>query len=143
MSISILGIFVADLAFFAEKIPSMGETIIGKKYIIGPGGKGSNQAVAAAKAAASFQLATSGYASAESLTPALVTTTRVYTPVNPDSCHVPTASPRLGLLSSSSHAENSIIPSIMSDDILKILDFIIAPYMYSFKIRYTNNFHAK
>tara|TARA_Y100000588_G_scaffold314948_1_gene342810 strand:+ start:312 stop:1226 length:915 start_codon:yes stop_codon:yes gene_type:complete len=50
MSISILGIFVADLAFFAEKIPSMGETIIGKKYIIGPGGKGSNQAVAAAKA---------------------------------------------------------------------------------------------
>ena len=50
MSISILGIFVADLAFFAEKIPNKGETIIGKKYIIGPGGKGSNQAVAAAKA---------------------------------------------------------------------------------------------
>ena len=32
---------------------------------------------------------------------------------------------------------------LQSDDILKILDFIIAPYMYSFKIRYTNNFHAK
>ena len=52
MSISVLGIFVADLAFFGEKIPSEGETIIGKKYIIGPGGKGSNQAVAAAKAGA-------------------------------------------------------------------------------------------
>ena len=52
MSISILGIFVADLAFFGEKIPSTGETIIGKNYIIGPGGKGSNQAVAAAKAGA-------------------------------------------------------------------------------------------
>ena len=52
MSISVLGIFVADLAFFGEKIPSIGETIIGKNYIIGPGGKGSNQAVAAAKAGA-------------------------------------------------------------------------------------------
>ena len=52
MVISILGIFVADLAFFAEKIPIEGETVIGNKYVIGPGGKGSNQAVAAAKAGA-------------------------------------------------------------------------------------------
>jgi len=52
MFISVLGIFVADLAFFAEKIPVEGETVIGNKYIIGPGGKGSNQAVAAAKAGA-------------------------------------------------------------------------------------------
>ena len=50
MLICILGIFVADLAFFAEKIPAEGETVIGNKYVIGPGGKGSNQAVAAAKA---------------------------------------------------------------------------------------------
>ena len=49
-SISVLGIFVADLAFFADTIPVIGETILGKKYIIGPGGKGSNQAVSAAKA---------------------------------------------------------------------------------------------
>jgi len=49
-SISILGVYVADLAFFADKIPVTGETIIGKEYFIGPGGKGSNQAVAAAKA---------------------------------------------------------------------------------------------
>ena len=52
MLISVLGIFVADLAFFAEKIPVEGETVIGNKYVIGPGGKGSNQAVAAAKAGA-------------------------------------------------------------------------------------------
>ena len=51
-SITILGIFVADLAFFSKKIPNIGETIIGEKYVIGPGGKGSNQAVAAAKAGA-------------------------------------------------------------------------------------------
>ncbi len=50
MSISILGIFVADLVFFGEKIPVEGETILGKNFVIGPGGKGSNQAVAAAKA---------------------------------------------------------------------------------------------
>ena len=52
MSISILGIFVADLVFFGEKIPVEGETILGKNFVIGPGGKGSNQAVAAVKAGA-------------------------------------------------------------------------------------------
>ena len=51
-SISILGVYVTDLAFFADEIPIIGETIIGKEYFIGPGGKGSNQAVAAAKAGA-------------------------------------------------------------------------------------------
>ena len=51
-NISILGIFGADLVFFGETIPITGETILGEKYDIGPGGKGSNQAVAAAKAGA-------------------------------------------------------------------------------------------
>ena len=49
-SISILGIYVADLAFFGKSIPVAGETVLGENYVIGPGGKGSNQAVAAAKA---------------------------------------------------------------------------------------------
>ena len=49
-SISILGIYVADLAFFGKSIPVAGETVLGERYVIGPGGKGSNQAVAAAKA---------------------------------------------------------------------------------------------
>ena len=49
-SISVLGIFVADIIFFGKNIPKVGETILGNKYVIGPGGKGSNQAVAAAKA---------------------------------------------------------------------------------------------
>lgn len=48
----ILGIFVADLAFRAGRMPSIGETIIGSSFKIGPGGKGSNQAVAAARAGA-------------------------------------------------------------------------------------------
>ena len=44
--ISVLGIFVADISFSGNKIPSIGETILGDKYNIGPGGKGCNQAIA-------------------------------------------------------------------------------------------------
>ena len=55
--LSILGIFVADLAFFG-KIPKVGETILGKEFVVGPGGKGSNQAVAAGKAGASVEFIT-------------------------------------------------------------------------------------
>ncbi|MBA3324707.1 MAG: ribokinase [Rhodobacteraceae bacterium] len=45
----ILGVFVADTAFRAERQPRMGETILGNSFTLGPGGKGSNQAVAAAR----------------------------------------------------------------------------------------------
>jgi ribokinase len=45
----ILGIFVADLAFRAARMPGIGETIAGSGFAMGPGGKGSNQAVAAAR----------------------------------------------------------------------------------------------
>jgi len=44
--ISILGIFVADISFSGNKIPTIGETILGDSYNIGPGGKGCNQAIA-------------------------------------------------------------------------------------------------
>ena len=47
--ISVLGIFVADISFSGSKIPSIGETILGTKYNIGPGGKGCNQAIAIAR----------------------------------------------------------------------------------------------
>jgi ribokinase len=50
--VAILGIFVADLAFRAGRQPLMGETILGTGFKMGPGGKGSNQAVAAARAGA-------------------------------------------------------------------------------------------
>lgn len=48
--IVILGVFVADTAYRADRQPRMGETILGKSFALGPGGKGSNQAVAAAMA---------------------------------------------------------------------------------------------
>ena len=44
--ISVLGIFVADISFSGNKIPNIGETILGDSYNIGPGGKGCNQAIA-------------------------------------------------------------------------------------------------
>tara|TARA_B100002051_G_C16700019_1_gene620457 strand:+ start:244 stop:1140 length:897 start_codon:yes stop_codon:yes gene_type:complete len=44
--ITILGIFVADISFSGDKIPTSGETILGDSYNIGPGGKGCNQAIA-------------------------------------------------------------------------------------------------
>jgi ribokinase len=50
--VAILGIFVADLAFRADRLPCIGETIAGSGFKIGPGGKGSNQAVAAARVGA-------------------------------------------------------------------------------------------
>jgi len=47
--ISVLGIFVADISFSGNKIPGVGETILGNRYNVGPGGKGCNQAVAIAR----------------------------------------------------------------------------------------------
>ncbi|MBY4893794.1 ribokinase [Rhodobacteraceae bacterium N5(2021)] len=48
--IIILGVFVADAAYRTARMPAVGETLLGTGFQLGPGGKGSNQAVAAAKA---------------------------------------------------------------------------------------------
>lgn len=45
----ILGVFVADTAYRAGRLPRIGETILGEGFVLGPGGKGSNQAVAAGR----------------------------------------------------------------------------------------------
>jgi len=45
----ILGIFVGDAAFRSDRMPKRGETVMGSSFALGPGGKGSNQAVACAK----------------------------------------------------------------------------------------------
>src|ERR1700754_4540607 len=57
-SVVVLGIFVADLAFMAPRLPVMGETILGKGFKIGPGGKGSNQTIAAARAGGDVAIVT-------------------------------------------------------------------------------------
>ncbi len=50
--ITVMGSFNADVSFRAERLPAWGETIQGNSFKLGPGGKGSNQAVAAARAGA-------------------------------------------------------------------------------------------
>ncbi len=48
--ITVLGIFAADTVYHAKRMPAIAETIIGSDFTLGPGGKGSNQAVAASRA---------------------------------------------------------------------------------------------
>jgi len=48
-NVTVMGIFAADLSFRTGRLPAWGETVIGSAFRIGPGGKGSNQAVAAAR----------------------------------------------------------------------------------------------
>src|ERR1700720_612501 len=47
--LTVMGSFVADLAFRTPHLPAWGETVMGSEFRLGPGGKGSNQAVAAAR----------------------------------------------------------------------------------------------
>ena len=48
-SICVLGNFVADNSFYADQLPIKGQTLFGSGYQVGPGGKGSNQAIAAVR----------------------------------------------------------------------------------------------
>ena len=50
-SIIVLGSVNTDLVIRAPRIPAPGETVLGGEYFQAPGGKGANQAVAAARAA--------------------------------------------------------------------------------------------
>lgn len=54
----VLGIFAADLTFHADRLPRLGETLLADGFSLGAGGKGSNQAIAAAKAGANAALIT-------------------------------------------------------------------------------------
>lgn len=57
-NVVILGVFMADAAFRAERLPKMGETLRGSGFMLGPGGKGSNQAVATSRAGATTYMIT-------------------------------------------------------------------------------------
>ncbi len=48
--ICVFGSFVVDLTSYAPRIPGVGETVLGTAFKLGPGGKGSNQGVAAHRA---------------------------------------------------------------------------------------------
>lgn len=48
-SILVIGSSNTDMVIRSERIPAPGETILGGKFLMNPGGKGANQAVAAAR----------------------------------------------------------------------------------------------
>lgn len=48
----IVGIYAADLVFTGRRLPAPGETVVASGFMRGHGGKGSNQAIAAARAGA-------------------------------------------------------------------------------------------
>lgn len=56
--IVVLGAFFVDLACRADRMPVWGETLRGCSFAFGPGGKGSNQAVAAARQGARVEIIT-------------------------------------------------------------------------------------
>lgn len=56
--IVVFGSFVVDLTSRSQGLPVPGQTILGSSFRMGPGGKGSNQAVAAHRAGANVTLVT-------------------------------------------------------------------------------------
>ena len=54
--ISVIGSLNMDLIFQTERVPLAGETIAGNRFKLVPGGKGANQAVAAARAGIKTQM---------------------------------------------------------------------------------------
>lgn len=57
-NLTVFGSFFEDLCGRGPYLPKPGETLIGSKFTYGPGGKGSNQAVAAKRAGADVTMAT-------------------------------------------------------------------------------------
>jgi ribokinase len=54
----VFGSFVVDLTSRSQGLPLPGQTILGSRFVMGPGGKGSNQAVAAHRAGADVTFVT-------------------------------------------------------------------------------------
>ena len=48
-NILVIGSSNTDMVIKTEKMPAPGETILGETFLMNPGGKGANQAVAAAR----------------------------------------------------------------------------------------------
>ena len=56
--ITVIGSFVVDLTSRTPHMPVPGETVLGRSFKLGPGGKGGNQAVAAARAGSQVNMIT-------------------------------------------------------------------------------------
>ncbi|MGW1600931.1 PfkB family carbohydrate kinase, partial [Streptomyces eurythermus] len=54
--IAVLGSITMDLVAYADEAPRRGETVTGREFRTVPGGKGANQAIAAARAGATVSM---------------------------------------------------------------------------------------
>ncbi len=54
--IFVLGSFIAALTIRVPRVPVLGESLVGDQFDLGPGGKGSNQAIAAARQGAEVNM---------------------------------------------------------------------------------------
>lgn len=58
MKICVVGSYGVGMTMYVDRVPAPGETVTGGRLAIGPGGKGSNQAVAAARLGAEVEFLT-------------------------------------------------------------------------------------
>ena len=55
MRVCVVGSINNDLTFVVDRLPSPGATVLASSLVYAPGGKGANQAIAAARAGAQVQ----------------------------------------------------------------------------------------
>lgn len=58
MRISVIGSYGVGMTMYMDRLPAEGETLVGRSFAQGPGGKGSNQAIAARRLGAEVTLCT-------------------------------------------------------------------------------------
>src|SRR5256885_12730028 len=56
--VTVVGSFCVDILIRADRLPLWGETLIGRDFYLGPGGKGGNQAAGAARMGAKTHFVT-------------------------------------------------------------------------------------
>ena len=114
--ITVVGSLAVGMTIRAPKLPIFGETMFGTDFDMGPGGKGSNQAVATARLSArSSLLAMVGADRLASIA------TDLYSAEGVDASHVTTRADRptgVGLIILNSRGENFILLDMGANELL-------------------------